>query len=102
MEYLCEFGIGGRPRAGFFAAEWDLSQVHLLLGNKEECYQWIDKIPYGPYLSRNLKFDPVYDDIKGEPRFQAKLAELAKEDEKFRSALQEIEVEEQLRWVLER
>ena len=49
-----------------------------------------------------MTLDPVYDEIKGEPRFQAKIAEFEKEEEKFRSALQEIEIEEQLKWVLER
>jgi len=46
--------------------------------------------------------DPLFDEIRGEPRFQAKLAKFAREDEKIRNALQEIEIEEQLKWVLER
>ncbi len=89
-------------KAGFPYAEWDIAHVHLLLGDKEECYRWIDKIPYDGIISQGLRVDPSFDEIRGEPRFQAKLAEFAKEDEKIRNTLQEIEIEEQLRWVLER
>ena len=62
----------------------------------------MDKIPYNGVISKLLKLDPVFDDIRGEPRFQAKIAEFSKEDEKIRNALREIEIEEQLKWVLER
>ena len=89
-------------KAGYPHSEYDLAHVHLLLGDKEECYRWIDKMPYQGIISKLIKVDPVFRDIREEPRFQAKLAEFAKEDEKIRSALQEIEIEEQLKWVLER
>ncbi len=89
-------------KAGFGPAEGDIAQIHLLLGNKEECYQWLDKVVYHPIYQYAFRLDPIYDDIRDEPRFQAKITEFDKEGEKIGNALQEIEIEEQLKWVLER
>jgi len=89
-------------KAGYPHSESDLAHVHLLLGNKEECIRWINKMPYQGIMSKMIRMDPLFDEIRGEPRFQAKLAKFAREDEKIRNALQEIEIEGQMKWVLER
>ena len=55
--------------------------IHLGLGEKEIALQWLEKACDNRELSLSvLKVHPAYDDLRGEPRFQAILRQIGLAD----------------------
>ncbi|MEM1119324.1 MAG: adenylate/guanylate cyclase domain-containing protein [Bacteroidota bacterium] len=50
--------------------EYDLAGVYAFLGEKEKAYQMLEKMPYWYVTYQLLKFDPLFDSLRDEPRFQ--------------------------------
>ncbi|MEM6319143.1 MAG: adenylate/guanylate cyclase domain-containing protein [Bacteroidota bacterium] len=50
--------------------EYDLAGVYAFLGEKEKAYDMLEKMPYWYVTYQLLKFDPLFDSLREEPRFQ--------------------------------
>ena len=76
---------------------YDLARVHAVLGNKEDAYRWLeDAIEAGwrrYYITLSGPRDPMFDALRGEPRFERLMANVKAKLDSTRERVREMEPE---------
>jgi adenylate cyclase len=81
-------GFGAWSNGSHF---YDLAAVNAFLGNKEEALAWLDSASSKGFTGlRIIKNDPLFDNLKDNPKFKRMLRSLREEDEKTIKAFKDI------------
>ena len=70
--------VRARPKNDYEAhdlsVQYQLALYHTALGDREQALHWLEKAVEGrAFLTAFLRADPLFDDLRGEPRYQALL-----------------------------
>ncbi|MCG8468780.1 MAG: hypothetical protein MJB57_11330 [Gemmatimonadetes bacterium] len=68
---------------------WWLSAIHLIRGSRDEALDWLERATeLGFNWWRLLEADPIFDDLRDEPRYQAAVARVKERVEAARAAIE--------------
>jgi len=87
-------------QGGVAGDHYDIAGSYLMLGEKELAYEWLEKMPHDLFISMLIKVDPMFNQLRGERRFQKILDGVYAEEHKIQNMIRELELEQELRNVL--
>ena len=73
--------------------EFDLAGVYAFTGKKEKAYQMLEQMPLWYVTYQFLKFDPMFDALREEPRFQRIQQKLEQEVAQIRAQVEKYQTE---------
>ena len=71
--------------------EYDLAGIYNFLGDKEKAFEWLEKMPFGTYIYKLAKVDPLYKDLIGTPRYEKIMAPHHEKIKKMQMAIRALE-----------